>query len=360
MDKKAPIIRVGVIGTGKFADECHIPCILSYPNAQIVAVCGANAKLLAKKYSLPSAMNNYRELCERDDIDAVTIASANSNHPDHAFAAMKNKKHVLCEKPLAVSVDQAELMANIASKSNKVHFTAFTFRYNYGVRSLRTRIAAGEIGTPFLARVQYDRWDRLAPSSSEQHRHHHQPFEPGMLENLGSHLFDISRHVLGPIASVIGHTMSIPSSGTKTTPPLSGSHAPDDLVSAWMRHTNGVHGQFFISRITPPFAPLGYLEVVGTEGALKASLSRGGVDFIKRSTPTAPEWIDLQLPPEASLGKPTALRRMIHSYLDACICGSLDPDIDASFNDGLAAQYAMSSLMASQAYGMWTEVRAPS
>ncbi|MCX8495480.1 MAG: Gfo/Idh/MocA family oxidoreductase [Akkermansiaceae bacterium] len=359
MERKSPIIRVGVIGTGRFADECHIPCILSHPNAKVVAVCGANSKSLAAKYGISSAMTNYHELCSREDIDAVTIASANSDHADHAVAALTHGKHVLCEKPLAVSIAQAELMTNTASKSNKIHFTAFTFRYNYGIRSLRKRLANGEIGTPFLARIQYDRWDGLTRGPSEQPRNHNQPIHPGMLENLGSHLFDISRHVLGPIGAVIGYTMSIPHSHAPTLAPDSISNVPDDLVGAWMKHTNGVHNQIFISRITPPFAPLGYLEVVGTEGALKASLSRGGIDFIKRSTPSFPEWTDLQLAPEASYGEPTALRRMIHGYLNACISGQLDPEIDASFHDGLAAQYAMSSLLKSQKVGSWTDVQSP-
>lgn len=357
MHHKSQMIRVGVIGTGKFADECHIPCILSHPKAKLVALCGANSNLLADKYGIPSAMNNYHDFCSRDDIDAVTIASANSNHADHAIAALKNGKHVLCEKPLALSVEQAEMMMSAAIQSNKVHFTAFTFRYNYGIRELHRRIANGEIGTPFLARIQYDRWDGLSQNECSQPRQGHHSMDPGMLLSLGSHLFDISRYVLGPISSVIGHTLSIPICNPNCQKSQPESQAPDDLVGAWMKHANGVHGQFFISRITPSFGPLGYLEIVGNKGALKASLSRGGIDFIMRSTPSSPDWTEIRLPPEASEGKPNALRRMMHSYVDSCIRGNLDPEIDASFHDGLAAQYAMSALLRSQASGSWADVQ---
>ncbi len=357
MNRYSPTIRVGVIGTGRFAQECHIPCLHSHPNATIVAVCGAAATSIAEKFEIPSAMNSYLDLCERDDIDAVTIASANPNHADHAIAALRNGKHVLCEKPLAVSVEQAEMMVNAAIQSDRVHFTAFTFRYNYGIRELYRRIANGEIGTPFLARIQYDRWDGMTQTECTQPRQSQRSKDPGMLLNLGSHLFDISRHVLGPISSVIGHTLSLPICNPDRQMSQPGSQAPDDLVGAWMKHANGVHGQFFISRITPSFAPLGYLEIVGNEGALKASLSRGGIDFIMKSTPSSPDWTELRLPPEASEGKPNALRRMMHSYVDSCIRGKLDPEIDASFHDGLAAQYAMSALLRSQDSGSWAEVQ---
>ena len=130
----------------------------------------------------------------------------------------------------------------------------------------------------------------------------------------------------------------------------------DDIVNAWIQHQNGLRGQFFISRVTPPFAELGYLEVIGSEGALKAALSRGGVDFLKASKPDSPEWINLPLPQEASDGKNHALDMMMHGFVDSCLAGEINREVDACFEDGCAAQFAMSALMKSQTSMRWENI----
>ena len=352
-------LRIAIIGTGAFAEVCHIPGLQSHPAAEVVAVYGRRleaARALADKFGIRHATDDFDSICGDPDIDAVTIASANVVHAAQAITALKSGKHVFCEKPLAMTAAEARAMAEIAETSGKIHQVAFTFRYNYGMRELRRRIAAGDIGQPFFARIQYDRWDGLAAGWTSSWREKKEFAGAGMLFDLGSHLFDITHHVLGPIDSVIGYTHVVPREAPdKITGELS-TVETDDMVNAWIRHANGMRGQFFISRVTPPFAQLGYLEIVGDQGALKAALSRGGVDFIRASTPGMPEWMDLPLPKEASDGTPHALGIMMRSFVDACLRGSLDAGLDASFEDGLAAQLAMSALLESEQSDRWTRL----
>ncbi len=352
-------LRVGVIGTGLFAEVGHIPGLQSHPGAEVVAVCGRRmeaARTLADRFGIRMAMDDFHELCAHQEIDAITIASANVVHAAQAIEALRHGKHVFCEKPLAMTVGEAREMADAARTSGRVHQVAFTFRYNYGLRELRRRIGAGDIGRPFFARIQYDRWEGLAPGWTSGWREKKEFAGAGMLFDLGTHLFDIHSHVLGPISSVIGYTELIPRQAPDRVTGEMSAVETDDLANAWIRHADGMRGQFFISRVTPPFAPLGYFEIVGAEGALKAALSRGGVDFIKASSPNAPEWQDLPLPPEASDGKPHALGLMMRSFVDACLRGALNPDLDASFDDGLAVQLAVSALLESQETGRWTRL----
>lgn len=353
------ILRIAIIGTGNFAEVCHIPGILSHPNAEISAIYGRDAekaKSLAAKFGIPHATNDLEALCADPNIDAVTIASANSVHASQAIMALRHGKHVFCEKPLAMNDNEAADMLNAARLSGKIHQVAFTFRYNYGIRELRRRIAAGDIGTPLHTRIQYDRWDGLASTSKASWRDRREVAGAGLLFDLGSHLFDIHRHVLGPIDSVIGYTHTVP----RMLPHKDNGELieieTDDIVNAWIQHQNGLRGQFFISRVTPPFAELGYLEVIGNEGALKAALSRGGVDFLKASNPNSPEWVNLPLPPEASDGKNHALKMMMHGFVDACINGEMNCDVDATFEDGCAAQFAMSALTKSQTSKRWENI----
>ena len=352
-------LRVAILGTSSFAEVCHIPGILSHPNAEVSAIYGRDAekaKSLANKFGIPHATADLEALCDDPNIDAVTIASANSVHASQAIMALSHGKHVFCEKPIAMNDSEAAAMLKAAKLGKKIHQVAFTFRYNYGIRELKHRIAAGDIGTPFHTRIQYDRWDGLASTSKASWRDRRDVAGAGLLFDLGSHLFDIHRHVLGPLESVVGYTHTVP----RMLPDKDNGDMieieTDDIVNAWIQHQNGLRGQFFISRVTPPFAELGYLEVIGSEGALKAALSRGGVDFLKASRPDSPEWINLPLPPEASDGKTHALDMMMRAFVDACLAGEINREVDASFEDGCAAQFAMSALMKSQNSMRWESI----
>ena len=177
-----------------------------------------------------------------------------------------------------------------------------------------------------------------------------------MIFDLGSHLFDLARHVLGPIESAVGFTHILPRTqlGDRTALPVQVD--TDDLFNAWLQHTNGARGQISVSRITPSFTPNGWLEVVGPEGALKAALSRGAVDSLKTSTPRVPEWTELPLPTAASDKLPHSLGLMMRSFVDACTRGRTDEDVDATFADGVAAQDAIAATLASETLQRWVRI----
>jgi predicted dehydrogenase len=342
-------IRLGVIGTGNFAEVCHLPGLKSHPQAEVVALCGRTyerARLLADSFAIPDIYTDYDELCRRDDLDGVTVVSATSCHAEQAIAALKQGKHVFCEKPLGVSVSEATEMTRAAEKSDKVHQVAFTFRYGHAVQELRRRVRAGDIGKPFYARIQYDSWDGL-PRGRKIGRPKTPLTEGGLLFDLGSHLFDVVRFVLGPIDSVAGfvHRMRRPSTGREPVNEV--DMETHELVAAWFTQPDGIRGQWFLGGLTPPFADYGYLEVIGFEGALKASLSRGTIDILKVSRPAKPDWEELPLPAQAKDGKPHCLTNMMHSFVQACLRGSLDLDLDASFHDGVAAQECMEAILQS-------------
>ncbi len=348
-------LRCAVIGTGTFAEVCHIPGLQSHPDAEVVAICGeqVRARRLASKFGVPSVHADVNEVCERDDIDALTIVTRNADHRAHALAAIRNGKHVLCEKPLGMNANEAREMAAAAALSRRIHQVAFVFRYTYGVRELRRRVLRGDIGQPYLLRVQYDNWDGLKPEWKAGWRDQLDSAGGGVMFDLGSHLFDLAHHVLGPIESGIGFTGVVP-----RTRPDGRSGRPiqvetDDFMNAWLHHKSGSRGQIAVSRVTPSFTQNGWLEVVGPDGALKAALSRGAVDSLKASTPTIPEWVDVPLALEASDGAPHALGLMMRSFVDACLRGHSDPDLDATFEDGAAVQYAMAAVLASEAQGRW-------
>src|SRR5688572_13001885 len=350
-------LRCGVIGTGHFADVCHIPELHAHPHAEVVAIAGGRprAQALAKKYGIADVHDDYRELCARDDIDAVTIVTRTVDHRSQALAAFDRGKHVFCEKPLGLDLQQAREMTRAAHASGRLHHVGFVFRYNLGVRELRRRVVNGDIGPPFLLRVQYDNWDGLTRDWRAGWVDQRALAGAGVLFHLGTHLFDLAAHVLGPIESAIGFTHLVP----RTRPDAAGTAVmveTEDLFAAWLRLANGAYGQIFGSRTTPSFTQNGHLEVVGPRGALKAALSRGAWDYLKRSCPDAPEWVDVPLPIEAADKKPHSLGFMMHSFVDACLRGASDADVDGTFDAGLAAQHAMAALIDSETQRRWVRL----
>jgi predicted dehydrogenase len=351
-------VRLGVIGTGEFAEACHLPGIKSDPRAELVAVCGRNfekAEAVARRFSIPYVYTDYDEMCRRDDLDGITVVTPNAYHAAQAISALAHGKHVLCEKPLGMNVAEAWSMAQVAESSGKVHQVAFTFRYGYALRELRRRVQAGDIGKPFYVRVQYDSWDGLRPGWQAGWRERQEMAGGGLLYDLGSHLFDAVRFVLGPIDSVNGFVHRIPRPCVDRVSGGGMVVETDDLASATFALRIGGRGQLFISRITPRFTDNGYLEVIGPEAALKASLSRGKIDLLKISRPSKAEWEELPLTAAARDGQPHSLGRMMRSFVDACLRGDIDEEFDASFHDGLAVQEHIQSVIRSG----WSMNRTP-
>lgn len=358
--KQRKILRVGVIGSGAFVEQCHLPGLQSHPRARVVAVCGRrfeHVRSLASRFNIPAIHCDYRELLARSDIDAVTIATVNSEHATQAIAAFAEGKHVFCEKPISTDVMSARKMLHAAERSGKIHQVAFTYRYLFGVQELRRRIRRGEIGVPHQLRTHFNSWEGLLLDSPSivGFRGKAALAGGGVLYDVGSHLFDLARFILGPIEVVTGFSQRIPrlkSRGRKGET----SVETDDFSTALFRHANGVYGQWFVSRVAPSYGDKAHVEVVGDNGALRASLSRGSVDVLRMSSSLKPEWKELSLPEEASNQMPSCLGLMMRSFVDACLKGKLNGDVDASFHDGFAAQQALAAVTKSSARLPWVRL----
>jgi predicted dehydrogenase len=352
-------LRFGVIGAGGFAEICHIPGLQTHPQAEVVALCGRrpdHVRAMADRLGVPDVHTDYRELCAREDLDGVTITTPNAVHAEQARCAFQHGKHVFCEKPLGMDVAEVDGMVADARASGKIHQVAFTFRYTYGVQEVRRRVAAGDIGKPYYVRLRFDGWGGLKPDWKIGWREKQELAGGGQLFDMGSHLFDLAHFVVGPIEASTGFVHNIPRQAEDR---LSGERTAvetDDIAAAQFVHRNGTRGEWFMSRATPPHTENGYLEVIGPEGALQCALSRGNVERVKVSRPTAPEWVELPLPEAALDGKPHALGIMMRSFVDACLSGHLDGDVDAPFEDGLAAQQALAAVQQANRDLTWVKL----
>lgn len=354
-------LRVGVLGTGAFAEACHVPGLQSHPGAEVVVLCGRNlarARAMADRFGVPEISLDYEQVCARKDIDAVTIATPNVAHAIQAKAAFAARKHVFCEKPLGMNVHEASEMLRDAERSQVIHQVAFTYRYLYGVQELKRRLINGDIGEPYHVRVQYASWDGVKPDAKIGFREKRDCAGAGILYDVGSHLFDLIGFIIGPIEAVAGSMLLIPRERIDQRTGVLAQVETDDIASAWFVCRDGIQGHLFASRATPHSGDKAYIEVVGREGALRASLSRGSVDTLRVSRSTHPEWELMPLPAVAAEGTPHCLGAMMRSFVEACLRSRLNDDIDASFYDGLVVQRAMEAVQESACRPHWIPLEA--
>jgi predicted dehydrogenase len=350
-------VRCAVIGAGGFAEVCHVPGLQAHPRAEVVVLCGRSEerrRAMAERLGVPETAADYGEVVTRPDIDAVTITTPNVSHREIARAALAAGKHVFCEKPLAMNTAEAEAMVRAARESGRIHQVAFTFRYTHGVARLRELLRAGAIGQPFFVRMVGEGWGDLRPEARVAWRHQAALSGAGMLADMGSHYFDLVNWVVGPVAEVCGMLHTVP----RTRPDAEGRPTPvdtDDLAHVWFRTSQGVQGEFRSSRVTPSRGDSGFLEVVGNQGALMASLSRGDRDELRLLRPGAPAE-EITLPEESRTGETYALGRMMGSFIENILHGRSEADLAPTFEAGLAAQHAQDAVLRSVERRAWERV----
>lgn len=149
--------RVGIIGAGAIARDVHIPNYLKQgDHVKIVAVTDVvrkNAEKLSEQFNIEHIFTDFHDMLEIVKLDAVSICTPNKFHAEASIAAMKAGCHVLCEKPPAMSVAEAESMARVAKETNKILTYGLCYRHAPEVGALKRFIDADELGHIYAARV---------------------------------------------------------------------------------------------------------------------------------------------------------------------------------------------------------------
>lgn len=152
------VLRVGIIGAGGIAQDVHIPSYLSNgEKIEIVAIADVaadRAQSVADTFNIPHAFGSYEEMFREVKLDAVSICVPNKFHVDATVTALQAGCHVLCEKPPAMDVEEAELMKKTAEEAGKILTYGFHFRYQPEVATAKRFIDGGEFGDIYAARVQ--------------------------------------------------------------------------------------------------------------------------------------------------------------------------------------------------------------
>lgn len=189
-------IRVGIIGLG--VGRWHIESYLAIPEAKVSAICDIDEEKLKSitiKYGIMKAYSSYEELCQRDEIDAVSICVPNYLHAPIAIYALEHGKHVLCEKPLSTTPADAEKILEVSNNFPDLKaMTAMRFRFNRDAITIKNAIEKGDMGEVYYGFVSYlKKLDRIP----ENWRINKSLSGGGTLIDHGLHLLDLIWWIMG-------------------------------------------------------------------------------------------------------------------------------------------------------------------
>ena len=278
-------IGMGIVGAG-FVGPHHVDAVRRLGFVDVVAVAGsskASAQKKADALGAPKAYGSYEELLDDPDVHVVHNATPNYLHFPVNAAAIAKGKHVISDKPLAMTAAEAKTLLEQATKAGIVHAVTFNYRGNPLVQQARHAIARGDIGTPhFLVGHYLQDW--LIKDTDYSWRL--EPDKGGAssaLGDIGSHWCDLAQHISGlRITHVLGDiTTVIP----RRKKPLGSREAfqagggddkvelvdikVEDLASVLLRFDNGAKGAFSVGQVCAGHKNDLILEICGSKSSLR-------------------------------------------------------------------------------------------
>ena len=251
-------LNIGLIGLGRLGRVYAINLANRVPNANLVAVADRHAdfaETFANDFGIPRWYKTHTDLLADKNVDAVVVLTSTQSHKEVVIDAARAGKAVFCEKPIAMSVEDAEEMLAVIARARVFFQPAFQRRFDPGYMAARTQIEQGTIGTPVV----------LTSTSRDPFRPSLEFCDPavsgGLISDMGIHDFDVARMFMGDVKSVYatGAALAYPE-----------MKAIGDIDNAIVNLTfqSGTLGAVHLSRN----AVFGYdirTEIWGTEGSLQ-------------------------------------------------------------------------------------------
>jgi predicted dehydrogenase len=334
------MIRYAVVGAGWISQEAFMPGVAQSGNSTIAAIVTGDmdkGRKLADFHAVPQVVSyaEYDALLASDSIDAVYIALPNSMHADYAIRAARAGKHIMVEKPLAVSIAEAEAMITAADQAGVFLMTAYRLHNEPGTLAVLDHIAKGSIGTPLIFQSLFS-FQMGAGNHRLQAAHW-----GGPLQDVGVYCVNAARHIFGEEPIEATASLTRPVDDPRFT-------EVEASVAATLRFPSGGLAQFVCSFGA---AEVDSYRVVGSKGdleldpafkfdlAMKLRLRRDGVT----SETTFPQ-ID-------HFGAQVA-------YFSDCITSGNPPEADGA--EGLADMRALLAIEAASRTGRPQPIHSPS
>ena len=197
----AQTVRVGIIGVGGIA-QVHVPGWQASEHAEIVAGSDINEKVLkswGKEVGVKKLVTNPGELFADPDIDIIDVCTPNAYHTAQTIAALDSGKHVICEKPLAITPDEIRKMIAARDRAGKLLMTAQHLRFNADSKAVKAEIDTGALGDVYHTRCWILRRSNLVPSATFILKKH---AGGGPCIDIGVHILDLAMWMMGDAVPV--------------------------------------------------------------------------------------------------------------------------------------------------------------
>ena len=287
-------INIGLVGY-QFMGKAHSNAFRQvgkfFPDLEaepvLKALCGRSeekVKAAADKFGFESYETDYRKLLERGDIDLIDIVTPGNSHAEIAVAAANAGKMVVCEKPLANTVPEAEAMLRAARENNVPNAVCFNYRRIPAIALAKKMIAEGRIGKVFHFRGVYLQDWIVDPNFPIVWRLQGDVAGSGSHGDLNAHLIDIAHYLVGPITEVSGMldtfikqrpllAESDDRLGGKASTEM-GEVTVDDSSIFIARFDSGTLGTFEATRLAPGRKNHSRWEINGEKGSLVFNMER--------------------------------------------------------------------------------------
>ncbi|MGD2269841.1 MAG: Gfo/Idh/MocA family oxidoreductase [Desulfobacterales bacterium] len=252
----------GIIGAGRFADNVFAPAIKLSGGSRLLAVMARDktkAEAFARKHEVPKFYDSAEALCNDPEVDVVYVASPTFLHCQHAVLAAQCGKQILCEKPMAPTLEECDQMIVAAEKNNITLMIGHNMRFHRIHQEIKEMIASGLIGTVGIARAEIitsfkkNQGDKF---TTDQFRLNREIGGGGVLFDMGIHAIDVLRFILDDDieeVSAFSQNLFIDCNG-------------EDTIAAVLKFRKGAYGSIATSGALP-YARNG-IELYGENGAL--------------------------------------------------------------------------------------------
>jgi predicted dehydrogenase len=292
------VMNVAMIGGG-FMGKAHAMAYASMPmffwpapaiphRKVVVDVTDAMAETARDRYGFEEASSDWRAVVARPDIDVIDICTPNNVHAEIAIAAAQAGKHIICEKPLARTVEEARAMAAAVKKAGVTHMVAFNYRRTPAVALAKKYIEDGRIGKILNFRGTYLQDWSADPDGPLSWRFQKKIAGSGTVGDIATHVVDLAHYLVGPIETVNAITTTY----NKTRPLQQGGVDKlgaaekasgdvergevdvDDEVISMLRFENGAIGSLEATRNAYGRNNFITLEIHGTKGSIHFNYER--------------------------------------------------------------------------------------
>jgi len=375
-----PRIGVGVIGygfMGKVHSNAYLKIPYTYPSPAaypaLVAMAGRSESSMidvARRFGYRGVYVDWRELVQDPEVQVVDNCTPDNLHAEPSIAAVQAGKHVVCEKPLAMTAVDARRMRDAAVKAGVKHLLCHNYRFMPAVRFARQLIDEGRLGTIYQFRGRYLQQVGRNPHDVTENVWYASGTRSGVLLGIGCHIIDLARFLVGEVEAVSGLVKTFNRSRADRSGKTETVTA-DEVNYALVEFSSGAVGTLESAGVSTGHNNQCTWEINGSKGSvvfdledlnhLQVCLDDASTDpvlgFANVSVTTGNHPLPAMiLPPGHNSGWEYGHLHALHHFLDAVVNDRKVEPYGATFEDGYRTQVVMEAIVESSKSGRRIQV----